>query len=222
MQNLFYNGKINCLYPIQGTVTSYCVTISCGAFFQHTLEALAVAAGASQRPAFRMLVSNSLPGGDSAGVRVSSDGSTTTGAVGLPNATDGGVTRSPVWQRNDTLLVAMDSVSSVSEESKRRSETKMASEVARDIVWPYIKFVLCEEDMDMNSDMARLVFGHVVTCSKRTYWMTNKHHYAKAIQLRRASSTHGIKDAFIGTCIYWDDLGFYFLRDILTTSCDGV
>ena len=166
--------------------------MSCGyplSFQRSSSEELAIAAGAAARPSLNSLVgSRHLP--------ASGLGSTTTGSEISGDGSSSGDLAENVSRRN--LVPVSDEGSSVKDKQKKEFQVKVASDVARDHVWPYVKFILCDEDKQANSCMAKIVFDHVMlTESKASYWKSHAAIYEKCIQSRRANVADAMKKAFI-------------------------
>ena len=94
------------------------------------------------------------------------------------------------------------------EDSVRQADDKVASGIAREHVWPHVKFVTCEEDKDIESPMAVIALQNILTHSKDYFWETNKDLFVKCIQLKRGTCSHAMKEAFIGM---YDALNFWLL-----------
>ena len=168
--------------------------------FQNSAETLAVAAGASARPSFGSLVprQRSAPVQNTLGSRVT-DVSVAGGSRAVLNDNMDGVAA-----QTDTVNFPMTgrggSEVSLSDDSRRTTaDLKMASEVARDYVWPYVKFVLCEADKDLQSPMAEIVFGQIMTTSKKDYWEQYREVYTRTVQQKRGTCAHAIKDDWMRT-----------------------
>ena len=85
----------------------------------------------------------------------------------------------------------------VSEDLTKKTEAKMASDIARHYVWPYVKFVTCWEDIDEGSEIATIALHHVPTHDVG-YWKRTKSIYSGALQQKRATCANAMKDAFVG------------------------
>jgi len=101
------------------------------------------------------------------------------------------------------IPVAAGGMCSVSDYSEMEDEErKQASKWTRRYIWHHVKFILCEEDADLNSNLAQLAFHKVkdVPC-KVSYWKRNQDVYIKSMQQKRAACTHAVKESFMGKYI---------------------
>ena len=84
-----------------------------------------------------------------------------------------------------------------SKDTSYKNAKKLAFETCRDEVWPHIKFVTCEEDRALNSDMANIAFDHIWTPNKAAFWRQHKDVFSRTLQQRRATSAFAMKMQFI-------------------------
>ena len=165
---------------------------------QNSLEASAVAAGDAGRPSLSALMVRPSLNEEHRPSRVTDVSVVGVGGRSQVNEQMQDVNTSPVITGGGISIHGHGTEVSVSEDSRRLSEHKIVSEVARDFVWPHVKFVLCEEDKDEDSPMAKIVFDHVLTSCRETYWDHNRDSCTKALQQKRGTCTHAVKEEFLG------------------------
>ena len=94
--------------------------------------------------------------------------------------------------------IAAGAQCSISDDSGTTSDSRYASGMVRNHVWPYVKFILCEDDKNIDAPMAQLLFEHIMTPHKQMYWEINKNLFAKSIQMKRSACSNSVKERFIG------------------------
>ena len=181
------------------------------------------ATGALQRPRLHTLILGSAPnedgGANNTNASAVSASSRSTGAPGGTTSVGGEASETLIQGRwaapagqptrmvqilpphPNNYPVAAGGECHVSEAARMQVEKDEAVSTARTWVWPYIKFVLGEDDMDITSPMAELAFSNILTQPSclASYWKRTRDDYVKTLQSKRFSCTHGVKKAFLGT-----------------------